>query len=70
MNQPEAKLPVSAADYRDAAKQFRDVPHYAAAFELAADLIERGLTVSRGNDRSEVNPLVWAVKAFVDKLAA
>ena len=60
----------TAEDYRDAAKQFRDVPHYAAAFELAADVIEWGLTVARGNDRSEVNPLLHIVNRFVDRLAS
>jgi len=32
--------PATPADYREAAKHFRDVPHYAAAFELAADVTE------------------------------
>jgi hypothetical protein len=68
--------PPTPADYREAAKHFRDVPHYAAAFELAADIIEWGLSdppEARGLKALErrVNAdLLQAIRAFVDKLAA
>jgi len=59
----------SAAWFREAAKHFRNVPHYAAAFELAADI--REWAVSRPTTHADaMESLTKIILAFVERLAA